>query len=754
MDRIQGQQHYEIDEDAPIITQVKSPSKRKKQMEKEQASKAAAEGGSGGLVKGKRKPRVDLNQFRLGANKPKQTDEDDLDDKLVNRQQNRDESNIAELKWKIITRKKEIEELRKDLGTLGAWDLIYEPFELYTDGRKRMQIELLQEIVFNLKGEYNKEFESFQKFKDDQIFSIQERNNRITEILEDLKREETLFNPKSHGLETPEDILVVKSDEVTVTKFLTAEERAVEEEKKRIEQERLKALEGDNVGQRGIKVMLGGTLELKKNKGIMEETLEREEWMDKSIEDMSEEEKLKLKEFQQKEKELQEEKDKKRKAWDQELRKLRIEIEEICFKFEDELKKLHKKRLYYDMRIYEQELYIIRLTLMLHENKEIKEEEKTIAEKKEKLELELEEAKNTITRFAELHENLTSKYDDNTAIADQDKSLKSKFPQASKKAIENFVRNGKSANRGFNTSSDKTVKENEVLSQLCQLDPYTVTDETYIKKKFAEDNAKEHYSFEKDNIANLSPEEFDLLVEERMHRIEMNKQREDMDQEINQVKTHKDFCEFNSGELEEAFEEIKTSHTEIVNRIVKLKYNFETLVYLLQGQVEVEQAPVATDYKDAILVKSKVIEKENEEVVNRGNKNVNKLEQITQFKKKLYHETWKNDKLKLEIKDLIERAIDVQLYKVTKETQDIIKGNMRTKDEDEKKRLEDQVNNLQDNAKLRIEVVTKKRKKLKKEINEKRKENSELETRARDLQRNVDQRKQIMELRSKGKLLT
>lgn len=185
--------------------------------------------------------------------------------------------------------------------------------------------------------------------------------------------------------------------------------------------------------------------------------------------------------------------------------------------------------------------------------------------------------------------------------------------------------------------------------------------------------------------------------------------------------------------------------------MIKLKYNFELLVYLLQGQVEVEQAPVATDYKDAILIKSKVIEKENEEVVNRGNKNVNKLEQITQFKKKLYHETWKNDKLKLEIKDLIERAIDVQLYKVTKETQDIIKGNMRTKDEDEKKRLEDQINNLQENAKTRIDVVTKKRKKLKKEINEKRKENSELETRARDLQRNVDQRKQIMELRSKGK---
>lgn len=203
--------------------------------------------------------------------------------------------------------------------------------------------------------------------------------------------------------------------------------------------------------------------------------------------------------------------------------------------------------------------------------------------------------------------------------------------------------------------------------------------------------------------------------------------------------------------MEEAFEEMKESHTEIVNRMTKLKYNFEIIVYLLQGLVEVPQAPVATDYKDAILIKTKVIENENKEVTTRGDKNVDRLEKITQFKKNLYHETWKNDKLRLEIEDLKERAIDVQLYKVKKETQlDIIKGNNRTKDEDEKKRLDDRINSLQDNARARIEVISKKKKKLKNEINEKRKENNELETRARELQRNVDQRKQIMELRSKG----
>lgn len=39
-----------------------------------------------------------------------------------------------------------------------------------------------------------------------------------------------------------------------------------------------------------------------------------------------------------------------------------------------------------------------------------------------------------------------------------------------------------------------------------------------------------------------------------------------------------------------------------VERIEKMKHNFEVIVYMKQGLVEVPQLPVATDYKDAILV--------------------------------------------------------------------------------------------------------------------------------------------------------
>lgn len=50
---------------------------------------------------------------------------------------------------------------------------------------------------------------------------------------------------------------------------------------------------------------------------------------------------------------------------------------------------LFKKKLFYDVRIMEQELYIIRLTIMLHDTKETIIDEAKYAKEKEELEADL-----------------------------------------------------------------------------------------------------------------------------------------------------------------------------------------------------------------------------------------------------------------------------------------------------------------------------------------------------------------------------
>lgn len=102
------------------------------------------------------------------------------------------------------------------------------------------------------------------------------------------------------------------------------------------------------------------------------------------------------------------------------------------------------------------------------------------------------------------------------------------------------------------------------------------------------------------------------------------------------------------------------------NRINKIRFNIECMVYVKQGQVEVPPAPVANDYKDAILVQKDVIDDENRAVIKKGEAKVKQLENIAEFRTKMRRVQFTEKRLKLEIEDLEQRALDVQMYRVTK----------------------------------------------------------------------------------------
>ena len=126
------------------------------------------------------------------------------------------------------------------------------------------------------------------------------------------------------------------------------------------------------------------------------------------------------------------------------------------------------------------------------------------------------------------------------------------------------------------------------------------------------------------------------------------------------------FLESQFNQMEEDHQTNMESQKKAADRIQKLKYNFQVVVYIKQGQVEVPQLPVATDYKDAILVNRAVIARENDEIQRRGKAKVNLMEKISEFKTFLKRVKYQKKRLDLEITDFEERAKDVQLYRVTK----------------------------------------------------------------------------------------
>jgi len=158
--------------------------------------------------------------------------------------------------------------------------------------------------------------------------------------------------------------LKILDSEIKIEKFLSKEERIRLETERIKEEERIRARMADDSGQRALRDMMGGTLEEKKETALTE-TLQREEWMNKPVDEMTEEEKLKMREYEVKEQKMNEEKEKMRKNLENELKNLKNQIDDICFKFDEKLLVLFKRKLEYDQRIFEQELYIIRLVLSM-----------------------------------------------------------------------------------------------------------------------------------------------------------------------------------------------------------------------------------------------------------------------------------------------------------------------------------------------------------------------------------------------------
>lgn len=106
--------------------------------------------------------------------------------------------------------------------------------------------------------------------------------------------------------------------------------------------------------------MMGGTL-LEKKETPLTETLEREDWMDKPVEEMDDDQRAKLREFDVRQQKLQEEREKITKNLKNELMQLNNQTQEIQKHFDDKLLVLQKRKLEFDQRINEQYLVLITL---------------------------------------------------------------------------------------------------------------------------------------------------------------------------------------------------------------------------------------------------------------------------------------------------------------------------------------------------------------------------------------------------------
>ena len=69
-------------------------------------------------------------------------------------------------------------------------------------------------------------------------------------------------------------------------------------------------------------------------------------------------------------------------------------------------------------------------------------------------------------------------------------------------------------------------------------------------------------------------------------------------------------------------------------------YNLEGLFVLKQGQIEVPQAPVLTDYADAVMIHRSVVERLNEQIISLGKSKVDALIDMKNYRKGIHALEW------------------------------------------------------------------------------------------------------------------
>ena len=161
-----------------------------------------------------------------------------------------------------------------------------------------------------------------------------------------------------------------------------------------------------------------------------------------------------------------------------------------------------------------------------------------------------------------------------------------------------------------------------MTAHIVSLDPFGSIDHSLVKEIWKKMEQKEVYDYARDRPGEIVREQFDEIVRQRYERIKIDKIKETNNKRLSNMKDFTKYLEVEVTQLNEKQEVLGNKERKTQSRVEKLKYNFEVIIYLKQGQVEVPQLPVATDYKDAILVQQAVILEENKQIKKRGDEKV------------------------------------------------------------------------------------------------------------------------------------
>ncbi|TPX48272.1 hypothetical protein SeMB42_g03068 [Synchytrium endobioticum] len=615
-----------------------------------------------------------------------------------------------------------------DVSKLTTKQLLYDPTELTSVEKRVQQILLLSEVALDVKMEFNARFREVAKTKRDEITRIEEKNDRIAEIMADLQIQEPIFHPSLDDAEVPERVIEVKPEEIKALRFITPEERRKLDEKRRQDEERQRAAQEDDSKARALQVMMGGKLEDRAVEDDKEE-LVKPAWMSSKAEaDMTEDERKQVKEFERKALTRKEEQEKYRKALEAELRKLQAAIKDISMAFDDKLQEFGEERAKSEAQVLKYELGAIKLAQICAYADGGEARTSTILKRLD----ELRKEKTTVaSEIPEIKKDLERCREDLEAAVRRDKEIERQFKREFAEHVDVLIKMFK--NRDLvKLVEDDTQKSS--LSPFATLETSTLVADTPLAPLNTFHLPLQLDDNMLDGISDLRERKYLAECEVKAAQ----KRFQDASALVQNVLDASDRLRCDVEHAEKAL-------VQIAEEAFLAKYDLIHLIELKQGQVEVPSSAVVTDYSDAVLIPRLIIEKQNEAIVAVGKTKVDALKEMKDYRKGILMLEWQNSVLDFQAEDLTNRIRDVQLLRVTKQMQEYLRSGDEHKQASEVASIEKRAEYTIKNHAHKLDEHRKRLSKLKRLIKEKEIENTELDAELERLYVRMEETRRIYE---------
>eukprot|EP01116_Phalansterium_solitarium_P018959 TRINITY_DN516_c0_g1_i5.p1 TRINITY_DN516_c0_g1~~TRINITY_DN516_c0_g1_i5.p1 ORF type:complete len:1114 (+),score=518.85 TRINITY_DN516_c0_g1_i5:116-3343(+) len=616
-------------------------------------------------------------------------------------------------------------------ASAGNWEalesLLYHAFDLQPPMRKRSQMLLLEQLVYDAKREFNGELSQMLELKRLELAKIADKTANIVTILADLRRLDAahaaqsaasveLFTPQLHESERADSVLTILDSELTATRpdappagqpgpaggaaggpggaNSSGGARGGD-------------YDNDDFAERALKAMMGGSLDNDKNNSRQfDEELVKPAHLNKPDKELTDDELKELREFERKVQELLEEHEKRRKFLEADMSKQQASIGETCAAFDEQLQRLQRRKLKRDEAVFERELALIKLAQALLRDEHNERREQALVESvgaartaRAAAGQQLSEARRELEAHREALE--TAQTDDRQLEKlfkrdlDRDapelaaalfKLYKRRHRVPARDAVPALSDGGSSGNLlakqhqssavlhaqmseagGSSSSVVGLLSKAQQLVELSHLEPYP------------EPNDVPRLMVDAGIDSADRPEACDDLLWGRL--IEARQSKLDSEAELKK----KTAVGHEMQRWYESAAERDASAAQHLGRLVaELRSlreqrqldnaDLDVLLKLRQGQVEVEPAAVVTDYSQASLLHQADIVQLNTVIRALGSEKVNVLKELKNTKKQIARKKWDNERLEMIGDDLVERTKYFQLLRVTKRLQELIKG--------------------------------------------------------------------------------